>query len=102
MSGAANKLVNNKNLEGAASVMRAITHPLRLKLIGFIDQNRRVNVNKIYKALKMEQSVASQHLRVLRENNLVNAEREGKLIFYTVNYQKLKDIADGVSKFLPA
>ncbi len=101
MSGVASKLVNNKKLESASSVMRAITHPLRLKLIGFIDQSRRINVNKIYKSLKMEQSVASQHLRILREDNLVKAERNGKLIYYTVNYEKLQAVADGVSKFIP-
>ncbi len=48
----------------------------------------------------MEQSVASQHLRILREDDLVKAERNGKLIFYTINYVKLQDIANGVSKFL--
>lgn len=100
MSGVGYKLVNNKNLEVASSTMRALTHPLRLKLISFIDQSRRVNVNKIYKALKMEQSVASQHLRILREDMLVNAEREGKLIYYSVNYQKLEDITGAVNKFL--
>ena len=99
MSGAANKLVNNKNLDAASSVMRALTHPIRLRLIGFIDQNKRINVNKIYKALKMEQSVASQHLRILRDEKLVNAERNGKFIFYTVNYQKLEDIVNAIDKF---
>ena len=80
--------------------MRAITHPLRLKLIAFIDQNKRINVNKIYKSLKMEQSVASQHLRILRDDGLVIAERNGKLIFYTVNYARLKAIAAGIDKFV--
>ena len=102
MSGAAQKLVNNKNLDGASSVMRALTHPIRLKLIGFIDQNKRINVNKIYKALKMEQSVASQHLRILRDEKLVKAERNGKFIFYTVNYPKLEAIVNAINKFLAA
>ena len=102
MSGVAYKLANNKKLEDASSVMRAITHPLRLKLIAFIDQSRRINVNKIYKTLKMEQSVASQHLRILREDGLVKAERSGKLIYYTVNYARLQAIADGIGKFIPA
>jgi DNA-binding transcriptional ArsR family regulator len=100
MSGVAQKLVGNKNLEGASAVMRALTHPIRLKLIGFIDQNKRINVNKIYKALKMEQSVASQHLRILRDEKLVKAERNGKFIFYTVNYQKLETIVTAINKFL--
>ena len=100
MSGAANKVVNNKNLEAASSVMRALTHPIRLKLISFIDQNRKINVNKIYKALKMEQSVASQHLRILRDEKLVKAERKGKFIFYTVNYQRLETIINAIDRFL--
>jgi len=100
MSGAAYKLVNNKNLDAASSVMRALTHPIRLRLIGFIDQNKRINVNKIYKTLKMEQSVASQHLRILREVKLVQAERKGKFIFYTVNYKKLEGIVIAINKFL--
>ena len=100
MNGAAHKLVNNKNLDAASSVMRAITHPIRLRLIGFIDQNKRINVNKIYKSLKMEQSVASQHLRILREVKLVLAERKGKFIFYTVNYKKLEGIVAAIDKFM--
>ena len=100
MSGAARKLVNNKNLETASSVMRALTHPIRLKLIVFIDQNKKINVNKSYKTLKMEQSVASQHLRILREDKLVEAERNGKFIFYTLNYKKLEEIAAATDKFL--
>jgi DNA-binding transcriptional ArsR family regulator len=100
MSGAAHKLINNKNLEGASSLMRALTHPIRLKLISFIDQNKRINVNKIYKALKMEQSVASQHLRILRDEKLVKAERNGKFIFYTVNYAKVEAVVAAINKFL--
>jgi DNA-binding transcriptional ArsR family regulator len=100
MSGAAHKLINNKNLEDASSLMRALTHPIRLKLISFIDQNKRINVNKIYKALKMEQSVASQHLRILRDEKLVKAERNGKFIFYTVNYPKVEAVVDAINKFL--
>ena len=72
--------------------MRALTHPIRLKLIAFIDQNKRINVNKIYKALKMEQSVASQHLRILRDEKLVKAERNGKFIFYSPNYARITEV----------
>jgi DNA-binding transcriptional ArsR family regulator len=100
MSGAASKLVNNKNLDAASAVMRALTHSVRLRLIGFIDQNKKINVNKIYKTLKMEQSVASQHLRILREVKLVHAERKGKFIFYTVNYKKLEGIVTAIDKFM--
>ena len=100
MNGAAHKLVTNQALERASSTIRALAHPLRLKLISFIDQNRKINVNKIYRTLKIEQSVVSQHLRILREENLVLAERNGKFIYYSLNYPKIGHINDAIGKFL--
>ena len=47
-------------------------------------------VTTIYVKLRIEQSVASQHLAVLRRAKLVNAEREGKKIFYQFNYNNLE------------
>jgi DNA-binding transcriptional ArsR family regulator len=49
-----------------------------------------MTVTAVYKAMKFEQTVASQHLAILRRAGLVNWERESKLIFYSVNYQHLK------------
>jgi ArsR family transcriptional regulator len=99
MTNSASKLVNNKQLETASAVIRALAHPLRLKLIAFIDENKRINVNKIYKSLKLEQSIASQHLRILRDQKLVLSQRDGKFIFYSVNYDKIAQVADAVDKF---
>ena len=95
-----NKKINTKQLDSASSVMRALAHPLRMRILSFIDRNRRINVNKIYKSLKVEQSIASQHLRIMRDDDLVKAERKGKFIFYTVNYNKLAHIEKSVEKFL--
>lgn len=33
-------------LEYASELMRALAHPLRLKILEFIDQNETINVNK--------------------------------------------------------
>ncbi|MDB5283738.1 MAG: regulatory protein ArsR [Bacteroidota bacterium] len=94
-----NKLINTKQLDSASSVVRALAHPLRMKILSFIDANRKINVNKIYKSLKVEQSIASQHLRIMRDDGLVKAERKGKFIFYTVNYRKLGQIEKAIEKF---
>lgn len=74
----------------SAALMRAIAHPLRMKLIEFIDAHPDVNVNVIYNTLKLEQSITSQHLRILREAELVHTTREGKYIRYRVNYPKME------------
>jgi DNA-binding transcriptional ArsR family regulator len=49
-----------------------------------------MSVSEIYKKLKLEQSVASQHLAVLRNAHFVNTHRDGKYIYYSVNYQMLQ------------
>ena len=52
-----------------------------MKIMGFIDKNKNVHVNKIYNTLGLEQSITSQHLRILRNADLVKTKREGKFIF---------------------
>jgi len=55
-----------------------------------------MNVTDIYVKLRLEQSVASQHLAILRRANIVITDRDGKFIHYKLNYEKLTD----VSKFV--
>jgi len=100
MKSAALKNLPTDKIDIAESMLRAIKHPLRLKIIGFIDKSREVNVNKIYKALKIEQSVASQQLRILREDDIVLAVKKGKFVFYMLNYKNIARIIASVEGFL--
>jgi ArsR family transcriptional regulator len=74
-------------------IMRALAHPLRLRIIQFIDAQTSACVNDIYKAVDIEQSIASQHLRILRMAELVHTRREGKFIFYSLDYGKMSEAA---------
>jgi ArsR family transcriptional regulator, virulence genes transcriptional regulator len=71
--------------------MRALAHPLRMRMIGIIDSKPTAEacVNEIFDALQIEQSVASQHLRILRQSELVRTRRDGKFIYYSLNYARL-------------
>jgi DNA-binding transcriptional ArsR family regulator len=42
--------------------------------------------------LRLEQSVASQHLAILRRAGIVSTTRDGKFIYYSVNYQRLAEV----------
>lgn len=92
--------VNNERLQVSAEVLRAIAHPLRMKILEFIDRNSEINVNKIYNTLGLEQSITSQHLRILRLAGLVETERDGKYIHYSINYDKVGNAVDAVQRFL--
>lgn len=102
------ELMNHKNINGRGSngelplevltlkkvalVLRAINHPLRQQLLKLLHQHRRMAVSELYKKLHLEQSVASQHLAILRRAGFVTTEREGKFVFYSVNYARLKQV----------
>ncbi len=56
------------NLKKAAMILRALNHKLRQQIVKLIDENKRLTVTEIYVKLRLEQSVASQHLAILRRS----------------------------------
>jgi DNA-binding transcriptional ArsR family regulator len=81
------------NVKKAALILRAVNHKLRQQLLKLIDEEKRITVTEIYVRLRLEQSVASQHLAILRKAGIVSTEREGKFIFYIVNYKRLEEVS---------
>jgi DNA-binding transcriptional ArsR family regulator len=92
--------INNERLQVSSDILRALAHPLRMKILEFIDKNKTINVNKIYNTLKLEQSITSQHLKILRASGLVHTHREGKFIHYTIDYAQLANAMRAVEGFL--
>lgn len=87
-------------LEVSSNLLRALAHPLRLKILAFIDSHKSINVNQIYIALSLDQSIVSQHLRVLREAELVVTERDGKFVHYSVDYARIEKAMKAIRNFL--
>ena len=84
----------------AAMILRAINHKLRQQILKLIDDQRKMTVTEIYVKLRLEQSVASQHLAILRRANIVVTVREGKFIFYMVDYNRLDQVNQIVEKLV--
>lgn len=80
------------SLKKAAMILRALNHKLRLQILKLLDENKKLTVTEIYIQLRLEQSVASQHLAILRRAGVVKTEREGKFIYYTVGHDRLQQI----------
>ncbi|GDX51677.1 hypothetical protein LBMAG27_07240 [Bacteroidota bacterium] len=84
----------------AAAIMRAMNHKLRHTILTFIDNAGSTNVTAIYKALNIEQSVASQHLAIMRRAKIVIATRTGKQILYSVNHDRINLYMNKVKEIL--
>lgn len=85
--------VDYYNVKKAALILRALNHKLRQQLIKLIEDEKKITVTEIYVRLRLEQSVASQHLAILRKAGIVSTEREGKFIFYLVNFKRVEEIS---------
>jgi DNA-binding transcriptional ArsR family regulator len=84
--------INFHNVKKAALVLRALNHKLRQQILGLIENEKKISVTEIYVRMRLEQSVASQHLAILRKAGIVDTERDGKFIYYTVNFRRVQDI----------
>ena len=87
-------------VKSASMILRAVNHKLRQQIIKLLDCNDLMTVTEIYVKLRLEQSVASQHLAILRRANLIISEREGKFIHYRVNYKKFDAITEYLNSFM--
>jgi ArsR family transcriptional regulator, virulence genes transcriptional regulator len=88
------------NVKKASLVLRAINHKLRQQILKLIDEHKKITVTEIYVKLRLEQSVASQHLAILRKAGFVKTERDGKFIYYTVNTGRIEELNQFVESLL--
>jgi DNA-binding transcriptional ArsR family regulator len=86
--------VDLRTIKRASLTLRALHHSLRKKLLEMIEAKGKVTVTELYAKLKIEQSVASQHLAILRRAKVVNTQRDGKKIFYSVNGKRIAEVAE--------
>ena len=94
--------INTDKLQYSVDLMRALAHPLRLKILKFIDENEKINVRKIYNSLGLEQSITSQHLGILRTAGVLQVLKEGKFKYYYINYPVVERAEKAVKNFLLA
>jgi len=87
-------------IKKAALVLRALNHKLRQQLLKLIEEEQKITVTEIYVRLRLEQSVASQHLAILRKAGIVSTQRDGKFIYYTVNHNRIDEIGKFVKELV--
>ena len=69
-------------------ICSALGDPLRIAIL-YLLAEREMYVNEISDVLDIPQSTASRHLRVLRERNLVSADRQGTAVQYSLTDERI-------------
>lgn len=69
--------------EEAARLLRSLGNPHRLMVLCALSSGER-SVGELNGLVPLSQSALSQHLAVLREENLVRTRRDGQTVYYSV------------------
>jgi ArsR family transcriptional regulator len=73
--------------EAFAAMCKALSHPARLRIIHYLKQVNQCICGNIVDILPLSQSTVSQHLKILKEANLIWGEVDGPRTCYCLNLE---------------
>lgn len=76
-------MVHQEHIETAARSLKAISHPLRLKILCVVGDEE-VCVQDIVDAVGTSQSNISQHLGILRDKGVLQTRKDANRVYYRV------------------
>ena len=80
------------NFEKDSEILKALGHPIRLRMLCGLLLNNDCNVNKIVDELQLPQSTVSQHLGILRNKGIIKPVKDGVRTCYQVIDKRVIDV----------
>lgn len=84
--------VNPEIVEKCADMLKVIAHPIRMTIVELLHHNNEMTVTELYRQMGVEQAVASHHLALLRNKNIITSKRSGKNVLYELRLKKIHHI----------
>src|SRR5437879_12586634 len=81
----------------ASLFLKAMAHPNRLMILCILCEGER-SVSELEQLLVLRQPTVSQQLARLREDGLVKARRQGKIMYYSLASNDARLVVDAVSR----
>ncbi|PKP04579.1 MAG: transcriptional regulator [Bacteroidetes bacterium HGW-Bacteroidetes-6] len=89
--------IDIRKIEDIAQRLRAIAHPVRIKIISMLDKQQEMNVTTIYNKLEIEQAAASHHLNILKSKGILQSRRDGKNTYYSLKPNSISNLLDCIN-----
>jgi len=86
--------LNAEKLENVAFILKTIAHPTRLGIVNLLTENEKLSVNQICEALGIEQSLVSHHLNIMNLKGILNRDRAGKNIYYSLKLREVVKVIE--------
>ena len=92
-----NGLADWQKAEKAAEILKTVAHPIRLQMVDLL-VGREMNVGEIQSALGISQSLTSQQLSVMKSRGILKSQRDGKLMYYSIDMPEVIHILECLRK----
>jgi ArsR family transcriptional regulator len=95
------KMDNRKRArcETRANILKALAHPMRLFMLEEL-ANKSYCVSELTEMVGLDVSTVSKHLSILKNAGLVNVEKKGKEVFYSLRMRCALNFLDCVEAVL--
>jgi len=84
--------------DGLAKLMKALANPARLEIIEMLSQGEK-SVEGVVEATSLTVANASQHLQVLKNNNIVKSRKEGHYVYYSLVNDEFPALYQHITKY---
>lgn len=84
-------ILAGSNLEDASRSLKAISHPLRLKILCILGSEE-MSVQEILNAVGTTQSNVSQHLCLMKDKGIVCSRKDANRVYYSLKNETIKKI----------
>ncbi len=88
----------NAMYEGLAKLLRALSNPGRLEIIEMLAQGEK-SVEGIVQTTNLTFANASQHLQVLKNNNIVKSRKERQYVYYSLANVELLSVYQNITRY---
>ena len=89
--------MKKQHIENAAKILKAMGNERRLEVLYNLYAVES-NVGELEKKVRLSQSALSQHLAVLRNENIVKTRRVAQTIYYSIRDDKILRILELIKK----
>ena len=80
---------NEEDIHLASRSLKAMAHPLRLKILCILGSANEVSVQDIVEQVGTSQSNISQHLSILRDKGILSSRKDANKVYYRIADPKI-------------
>lgn len=86
------KNLDYNELERMAESLKVVAHPIRIAILGLLEDGNKLTVTEIHEKLQLEQAPTSHHLGLLKSKGILKSERNGKSNYYYIDKSTFGDV----------